>query len=66
MRNVYPAAVIGLAGLALLAALGILAGEVANRWFFGGAMMGVLLLAYGGIVLVLRKMGVIGPRRAER
>lgn len=66
MRNVYAGGVLLLAGVALLSALGIIVGEATDRWFFGGAMIGVLLLAYSFIVLLLRKMGIIGPRKAER
>ncbi len=66
MRNVYLAGVLLLSGLGLLFALGILYGEVTDRWFFGGGMIGALLLAYSIIVLLLRKMGIIGPRKAER
>ena len=29
-------------------------------------LVGALLIAYSFIVLLLRKMGLIGPRRAER
>ncbi|HET6947493.1 MAG TPA: hypothetical protein VFJ45_06740 [bacterium] len=66
MRNLYLAGVVLLSGLALLFALGILYGEATDRWFFGGAMIGALLLAYSFIMLLLRKMGIIGPRKAER
>ncbi|OFX12636.1 MAG: hypothetical protein A2V59_01105 [Armatimonadetes bacterium RBG_19FT_COMBO_69_19] len=66
MRNGYLAGVVLLSGLALLFALGILYGEATDRWFFGGGMIGALLLAYSFIMLLLRKMGIIGPRKAER
>lgn len=52
--------------LALLFAFGIVAGEATDRWFFGGAMVGALLIAYSVIVLLLRKMGMVGSRKAER
>ncbi|MDQ7843319.1 MAG: hypothetical protein QN141_06490 [Armatimonadota bacterium] len=52
--------------VALLAAAGIVYGEATDRWFFGGAMIGVLLLAYSVLLLLLRKMGILGPRKAER
>lgn len=66
MRDLYIIALLLLSGLSLLFALGILVGEATNRWFFGGAMIGALLLAYSLIMLVLRRMGIIGPRKAER
>jgi len=52
--------------VALLAAIGIVYGEATDRWYVGGAMIGVLLLAYSVVILLLRKMGILGPRRAER
>ena len=66
MRSFYAAAIIILSGLSLLFAAGILYGEATDQWFLGGGMVGALLIAYSFIVLVLRKMGLIGPRRAER
>ncbi len=66
MRHLYLTGIVLLSALAALAALGIVYGEAQDRWFFGGALVGVLLLAYSLIVLLLRKMGLIGPRRAER
>lgn len=66
MRPLYTAAILALSGLSLLFALGIVVGEATDRWFFGGALVGALLLAYAVIVGLLRKMGIIGPRRAER
>lgn len=66
MRDLYIIALLLLSGFSLLFALGILVGEATNRWFFGGAMIGALLLAYSLIMLVLRRMGIIGPRKAER
>jgi hypothetical protein len=35
-------------------------------WLVGGGALGAILVAYGVILLLLRKMGVVGPRRAER
>lgn len=35
-------------------------------WLLGGGALGAILVAYGLILLLLRKMGVLGPRRAER
>jgi len=66
MRNMYTAGIVLLSGLSLAFALGILYGEATDRWFFGGALVGALLMAYSFIVLLLRKMGIIGPRKAER
>ncbi|HXF81226.1 MAG TPA: hypothetical protein VNN19_00525 [bacterium] len=66
MRNAYVTGILLLAALALLCAAGIVYAEVTDRWFLGGGMIGVLLLAYSFIVLFLRKLGIIGPRRAER
>lgn len=66
MRDLYLTGVIALSGLSLLFALGILYGEATDKWFLGGAMVGALLLAYSLIMLALRKMGIIGPRKAER
>ena len=66
MRNMYTAGIVLLSGLSLVFALGILYGEATDRWFFGGALVGALLLAYSFIVLLLRKMGIFGPRKAER
>lgn len=66
MRAFYAVGIVLLAGLALLFALGIIYGEATDRWDFGGALIGALLLAYSFIVLLLRKMGIIGPRKAER
>jgi len=66
VRNVYGLGVLAMAALSALFALGIVVGEATDRWFFGGAMVGALLIAYSVIVLLLRKMGMIGPRKAER
>jgi hypothetical protein len=55
-----------MAAISVLFAVGIVAGEATDRWFFGGALVGALLIAYSVIVLLLRKMGMIGPRKAER
>lgn len=66
MKPIYAVAIILLSGLSLLFALGIVLGEALDRWFFGGALVGALLLTYAVIVGLLRKAGVIGPRRAER
>ncbi|MGH2399162.1 MAG: hypothetical protein ACRDF6_04900 [bacterium] len=66
MRNMYGAGIVLLSGLSVLFALGILYGEATDRWSFGGGLVGALLLAYAGIVMFLRKLGIIGPRKAER
>ncbi len=66
MRALYGVGVVLLSGLALVFAAGIIIGEATDRWFFGGALIGALLLAYSFILLLLRKMGMIGPRKAER
>ena len=55
-----------MAALSVLFAFGIVAGEATDRWFFGGALVGALLIAYSVIILLLRKMGVVGPRKSER
>lgn len=55
-----------LSGLALVFAAGIIIGEATDQWYFGGALVGALLLAYSFIMLLMRKMGIIGPRKAER
>ena len=66
MRNVYGLGVLAMAALSILFAFGIVAGEATDRWFFVGALVGALLIAYSVIVLLLRKMGMSGPRKAER
>ncbi len=35
-------------------------------WSIGGAALGAIFVIYGLVLLLLRKMGMIGPRRAER
>lgn len=66
MRALYGVGVVLLSGLALLFAAGIIVGEATDQWYFGGALVGALLITYSFIVLILRKMGIIGPRKAER
>ena len=66
VRNLYGLGVLAMVALSFVFALGIVAGEATDRWFFGGALVGALLIAYSIIVLLLRKMGMIGPRKAER
>lgn len=66
MRSLYAAGIVLLSGLSLLFAAGILYGEATDRWSLGGGLVGALLIAYSLIVLLLRKLGFIGPRKAER
>lgn len=66
MKFAYIAAVAFLSALSVAFAAGIFYGEATDRWYLGGALVGALLLAYSFIVLVLRKMGLVGPRKAER
>ncbi|HEX9532857.1 MAG TPA: hypothetical protein VGA58_08805 [bacterium] len=66
MRFAYIAAVGFLSALSLAFAVGILYGEGTDHWYLVGTMVGALLLAYSVIVLLLRKMGLVGPRKAER
>ena len=66
MRSLYGLGVLAMAAISVGCAIGIVAGEATDRWFFGGAMAGALLIAYSLIVLFLRKMGMVGPRKAER
>lgn len=66
MRALYGMGIVLLSGLALLFAAGIIIGEATDQWFFGGALIGALLITYSFIVLLLRKAGMIGPRKTER
>jgi len=66
VRTVYTVGVALLSALSLLFAVGIIYGEATDRWFLGGGSVGALLIAYSFIVLLLRKIGMIGPRKAER
>lgn len=66
VRSIYGLGVLVMTALSVVFAFGIVAGEATDRWFFGGALVGALLIAYSVIVLLLRKMGMIGSRRAER
>jgi hypothetical protein len=59
-------AVIALAGLSLVLAILIVLGEIRNDYALGGGALGAILIAYGLIGLFLRKLGMIGPRGAER
>lgn len=64
-RPLYLLAIMALAGGSLLLAALIILGELRDDYALGGAALGAILVAYGLIVLFLRKMGLIGPRRAE-
>jgi len=66
VRTVYVMGIVLLSALSLLFALGIIYGEATDRWFLGGGSVGALLIAYSFIVLLLRKMGMTGPRKTER
>jgi ABC-type Fe3+-siderophore transport system permease subunit len=62
--------VLSLAGLgcALLIVVGEAYGSPERRgfWMLGGAALGAIFVIYSLILLLLRRMGTIGPRRAER
>jgi hypothetical protein len=64
---VYALSLIG-AGCVALIVLGEILGGPDRRvfWQIGGAGLGGILVVYGLILLLLRKMGLLGPRRAER
>jgi hypothetical protein len=70
-RSRYARGILGLAGVGVGCAVLIVVGEAMGspqtRWFWqlGGAALGVLLFVYGLVLLLLRKLGTIGPRRAE-
>lgn len=64
-QRLYLLAVVALAGGSLLLAALIILGELRDDYALGGGALGAILVAYGLIVLCLRKMGLIGPRRAE-
>lgn len=66
MRNLNAAAIVILGVFSLAFAVGIIYGEATDRWLLGGALIGALLLAYSFILLLLRKLGIIGSRKAER
>jgi len=66
VRDIYVGAIVALGGVSVACAIGIFYGEASSRWYFGGALVGALLLCYSFIVLFLRKSGMIGPRKAER
>jgi hypothetical protein len=67
----YVSGVLALGAVGALCALVIFIAEArggpgrAGFWSLGGAALGVIFIVYGVILLLLRKMGTIGPRRAE-
>lgn len=64
---VYALSLIGTGCVALIV-LGETLGGPDRRvfWHIGGAGLGGILVVYGLILLLLRKLGLLGPRRAER
>jgi hypothetical protein len=66
VRRVYLTGIALCSTVAVAAAAGIVYGEATDRWYLGGTLVGVLLVAYAVIVVLLRKLGLIGPRKAER
>jgi len=65
--GVWILSVLGL-GCAALIVLGEAFGGPDQRgyWQLGGAALGMIFIIYGLTLLLLRKMGIVGPRRAER
>lgn len=59
-------AIVALAGVSLVLAALIILGELRNNYALGGGALGAILVAYGVIGLFLRKLGITGPRGAER
>jgi hypothetical protein len=55
-------------GCALVIVIGEILGSPERRvfWQLGGAALGGILIVYGLILVLLRKIGMVGPRRAER
>jgi hypothetical protein len=70
-RRGYAAAVYALALIGALCAGLIVLGERYGSpdrrelWNLGGAALGAIFVVYGLILLMLRKLGAIAPRRAE-
>lgn len=71
-RTRYALGVYALGALGVVCAVLIVLGETRGgpgegRWYWllGGAALGMIFVVYGFILLLLRKMGMIGPRRAE-
>lgn len=71
-RNRYAWGVFLLSVLGVFFAMVIVVGEAFGSperrqfWTLGGAALGLIFVIYGLILLLLRKLGTIGPRRAER
>lgn len=69
--RLYAAGVYALALIGALCAGLILMGERfgsperRDLWSLGGAALGAIFIVYGLILLLLRKLGTITPRRAE-
>jgi hypothetical protein len=71
-RGRYALGVYALAATGALCAALILFGEARGGpgearwlWSLGGAALGMIFVVYGLILLLLRKLGTIDPRRAE-
>jgi hypothetical protein len=66
LASVYLLSAIGAACAALIL-YGEAFGGPARRdlWQLGGAALGLIFVVYGFILLLLRKAGVVAPRRAE-
>jgi hypothetical protein len=69
--NRYARGIMVLAAVGVVCALGIFIAEALGApgrsifWSLGGAALGAIFVVYGLILLLMRKMGTIGPRRAE-
>ena len=70
-RRRYTASIYALAFVGLVCAALIIVGEAfggpqrRELWALGGAALGMIFVVYGFILLLLRKAGLIEPRRAE-
>jgi hypothetical protein len=64
-RTFYLLGVIGLAVYSLFMAVLIILGEMTDNYTVGVAAVGLILIAYGWILLFLRRLGLIGPRGPE-
>ncbi|MDQ7849937.1 MAG: hypothetical protein QN152_09085 [Armatimonadota bacterium] len=64
-RRTALTAVLFLAAVSLLLAGLIIIAELRDDYALGGVALGAILVAYGLIVLFLRRLDLIGPRRAE-
>ncbi|MDR7418717.1 MAG: hypothetical protein QN178_07375 [Armatimonadota bacterium] len=67
VTGVYLLSLLGM-GCAVLVVVGEVFGGPERRifWNLGGAALGGIFIIYGVILLLLRKLGLVGPRRAER